>query len=267
MTSPGHTGRRLVLLAECNLQSALVMLRSVTGLRIAMSSDFARASSASCVSAGEGMLFENLGVVLIGGDPDQVRALEARASAGKLLLEPERRVRARDMSEPLGSAASRVVPLADTPHAAWGLQATRVLSSRYSGRGARVALLDTGLDLEHPDFAGRAIVSRSFVAELAVDDDNGHGTFAAGVACGPRRPHEGPRYGVACEAELYVARVLDGDARGTDGQVLAGIDWAVRNGCAVVSMSLGAPTTLGDSYPRLYEQSRLQRGRCASGVC
>ena len=46
----------------------------------------------------------------------------------------------------------------------WGLQATRVHLSRYSGRGVRVAVLDTGMDLGHPDFAGRKITSQSFVA-------------------------------------------------------------------------------------------------------
>ena len=107
---------------------------------------------------------------------------------------------------------------------------------------------------EHPDFAGRNIVAQSFVPELSAEDANGHGTFCAGVACGPKAPRDAPRYGIAHGAELFVARVLDDTATGVDGNVLAGIDWAVRHECAVVSMSLGSPVFVGDSYPEVYEQ-------------
>jgi subtilisin len=86
-----------------------------------------------------------------------------------------------------------------------------------------------------------------------VDDANGHGTFCAGVACGPPQPRDAPRYGIASAAELHVARVLGDDASGTDGNVLAGIDWAVGRGCAVISISLGSPVYLGDGYPEVYE--------------
>jgi len=108
--------------------------------------------------------------------------------------------------------------------------------------------------IEHPDFAGRTIVSQSFVTGLPVDDGNGHGTFCAGVSCGPQQPSQPPRYGIAFGADLYIAKVLDDNADGTDGNILAGIDWAVRNNCAVISMSLGSPVAVGDSYPHVYEQ-------------
>lgn len=127
--------------------------------------------------------------------------------------------------------------------------------SSCSGRGIRVAILDTGLDFGHPDFAGRPIVSQSFVEELEAHDGNGHGTFCAGVACGPAQPGDAPRYGVAPDAELYIARVLDDRASGLDGNVLAGIDWAVRNQCSVVSMSLGSPVLVGDPFSEIYEQA------------
>jgi subtilisin family serine protease len=94
------------------------------------------------------------------------------------------------------------------------LQATRVLSSSYSGAGIRVAILDTGLDLQHPDFIHRTITSRSFVTGRSVDDGNGHGTSCAGVACGPQKPTQSPRYGVAYGADLYIGKVLDDDAEG-----------------------------------------------------
>jgi subtilisin family serine protease len=57
---------------------------------------------------------------------------------------------------------------------------------------------------------------------------------------------------------LYVVKVLEDDALGTDGDVLAGIDWAVRNRCAVVSLSVGTPVHVGDSCPQIYEQAAAQ---------
>jgi subtilisin len=247
----GHTGRQLVLLKEGTGRAGAEILRNATGLRMGVSSDFDGSVRQTHLAPGEGMLFERLGAALLHGDPDQARALADRTDAQTLRVEPERYVRASGLAE--GPTAT-TPPLADTQLATWGLQATRILSSRYAGRGIRVAILDTGVDLEHPDFAGRTIVSQSFVTGLPVDDGNGHGTFCAGIACGPQQPSQPPRYGIAFGADLYIAKVLDDNAGGTDGNILAGIDWAVRNNCAVISMSLGSPVAVGDSYPHVYEQ-------------
>ncbi len=246
----GCTGRSLVLLEERAARAAAALLHHAAGLRLGVSTDFH--TGRPQIAPGEGLLFESLGCALLNGDPDQTRALAHRQCEGALVLEPERYVRATGLGA-LKSGGG--LALADTGAATWGLQATRVLSSPYQGRGIRVAILDTGLDLTHPDFAARAIVSRSFAAELPVDDGNGHGTFCAGIACGPQQPAHAPRYGVAPAADLYIARVLDDNADGTDGNVLAGIDWAVRNHCAIVSMSIGTPVAVGDPYPRVYEQA------------
>jgi subtilisin len=123
----------------------------------------------------------------------------------------------------------------------WGLQVTGVGSSRYTGRGVRIAILDTGIDLNHPDFVGRRIVSRSFIAGQSAQDGHGHGTHTAGTACGPQRPQQLPRYGIAYESEIYIGKVLSDQGGGTDGGILAGIQWAMMNRCAVISMSLGQP--------------------------
>ena len=139
------------------------------------------------------------------------------------------------------------------------MQAAGVGASRIPAKGVRVAILDTGIDVSHPDFAGRRIECRSFIAGgVAGADTSGHGTFCAGIAAGPEQPRDAPRYGVACNADLYIVKVLEDDAQGTDGNVLAGIDWAVRNQCAVVSLSIGTPVHVGDSYPRIYEQAAAE---------
>lgn len=135
----------------------------------------------------------------------------------------------------------------------WGLQATRVSASRFSGRGIKVAVLDTGLDLDHPDFAGRRIVKRTFVAGQAVQDGMGHGTHVIGTACGTQRPGVLPRYGVAFNANIFAGKVLSNQGSGTDMDILHGIEWAVANKCAVISMSLGAATQVGQAFSRVYE--------------
>lgn len=137
----------------------------------------------------------------------------------------------------------------------WGLQVTRVPASAQSGRGIRVAVLDTGMDLHHPDFEGRTIVSRSFIPGEAVQDGHGHGTHCIGVACGPRNPAGTQRYGVAYGAEIYVGKVLSNGGSGADGGILAGINWAVQNKCQIVSMSLGSPVNAGEPFSQTYQNA------------
>lgn len=148
--------------------------------------------------------------------------------------------------------------------ATWGLSLTRVTASRYSGAGIKLAVLDTGFDLKHPDFTGRTVVSRSFITGETVQDLQGHGTHCIGTACGPKAPSGSvARYGVAYGAAIYAGKVLDNDGSGTDASILAGINWAVAQGCQIVSMSLGAPVSPGESYSQVYETAArraVQRG-------
>jgi subtilisin family serine protease len=149
------------------------------------------------------------------------------------------------------------------PNFTWGLQVTEVNTSPYSGLGIKVAVLDTGFDLTHPDFAGRSITSKSFIEGQEVQDGNGHGTHCVGTACGPKSPEKMPRYGVAYSAEIYAGKVLSDEGSGADGGILAGIDWAIANGCEVISMSLGAPVEAGQAYSKVYERvgrRALRRG-------
>ncbi len=136
----------------------------------------------------------------------------------------------------------------------WGLQVTGVTQSKYSGKGIRIAILDTGSDLGHPDFAGRNITAQSFVPGQTPQDGHGHGTHTMGTACGPKNPTRMPRYGVAYGADIFVGKVLSNQGSGTDGQILAGIQWALSNKCAVISMSLGAPAQIGQPPSAIFEQ-------------
>lgn len=129
----------------------------------------------------------------------------------------------------------------DTAQFTWGLQATGASTSRHNGQGIKVAVLDTGIDLQHPDFSGRAIVSETF-SGFPVQDINGHGTHCIGTACGPQRPATGVRrYGVATAAQIFAGKVFnnDDDPGADTRHVIAGIEWAIANGCRIVSLSLG----------------------------
>ena len=152
----------------------------------------------------------------------------------------------------------------DETQATWGLQATKVVNCCRTGTGIRVAVLDTGFDLQHPDFAGRTIKSKSFVTGEAVQDGHGHGTHCIGTALGREVPAGGrPRYGVAYEAEIFAGKVLSNAGSGADTGILAGIEWAVANKCAVISMSLGAPTQPGQPFSQVFERVACARRRRA----
>jgi subtilisin family serine protease len=161
------------------------------------------------------------------------------------------------------AAAQPVVQAWNESQITWGLQATRVPMSAFSGKGIKVAVLDTGFDLAHPDFVGRSITAVSFVPGQTAQDGHGHGTHTAGTACGPKAPAIKPRYGIAYEALMFIGKVLNNSGSGTDGWILAGINWAVANGCPVISMSLGRAVAPGEPPPVAYEtaaRNALNRG-------
>jgi subtilisin family serine protease len=154
-----------------------------------------------------------------------------------------------------GEAVEQAIVAAfDESTVTWGLQAAKASASRFSGKGTKLAVLDTGLDLGHPDFQGRSITSSSFVPNQAVQDGHGHGTHCIGTSCGPRQPGQLPRYGIAYDAEIFAGKVLSNQGSGADAGILAGINWAITSGCQIVSMSLGAATQPGQVFSRVFEQ-------------
>lgn len=122
------------------------------------------------------------------------------------------------------------------------------------GENVRVAVLDTGADLTHPDLKIAAGNSRSFVeGEPDAQDGNGHGTHCAGVIAGAAQPQGVPRYGVAPGATLLIGKVLNQRGEGFDDQILEGLAWAVGLGASVVSLSLGSRRANGEPYSGVYE--------------
>jgi len=135
------------------------------------------------------------------------------------------------------SSAQASQSFSDDTLSTWGLKACKVENSQATGVGIKIAVLDTGLDLNHPDFASRAIVSKSFVPGTSAQDGQGHGTHCVGTSCG-RTDINGRRYGVAQDATIYVGKVLNDRGRGDTDSILAGINWAIDQKVDVISMSL-----------------------------
>ena len=279
--APVTTGRWLVLLPEGLPDFGVARLNDVAGLRAACSADFAGCRvTEGDVGDAQAIVLHELGVALVDADPDQARALAGSAAADGALLavEAERVVRAyADAPEPTldylrgyrdavtglvdqlaGDLPSFAQDLLGSPALGetdftWGLQAVGVPKSAFTGKGVKVAVLDTGFDLKHPDYPHRDFVAESFVPGAEPQDGHGHGTHCIGTSCGSRETYHKPRYGVACEAQIHAGKVLDDTGGGGDGWILAGVNWAISKGCCVASLSLGAEVPVGAPHSRVFE--------------
>jgi subtilisin family serine protease len=102
----------------------------------------------------------------------------------------------------------------------------------------KVAVIDTGIDGSHPDLAGRVVAARSFVGGSPYTDQQGHGTFIAGLIAANPSNNEGIA-GLAFNAQLMVAKVVGADGTVSLAGEVAAIRWAVDNGARVINLSLG----------------------------
>ena len=107
-----------------------------------------------------------------------------------------------------------------------------------TGAGVVVAVIDTGLDLNHQEFTGRIVQGYDFVdKDLIPEDGNGHGTHVAGTI-GGANDNFGVT-GVAYESNIMPIRVLDNEGYGYTSDVIAGMRYAADNGADVINLSLG----------------------------
>jgi subtilisin family serine protease len=101
----------------------------------------------------------------------------------------------------------------------------------------KVAVIDSGIDGSHPEFKGRIFAARSFVGGSALTDEEGHGTFVAGMIAAAI--NDQGIAGIAFPAELLVAKIARSDASISVRAEAAAIRWAVDRGAQVINLSLG----------------------------
>ena len=279
------TGRYVVTFRDSGATAGVAALKKKTPIRRVMSAaDFKEsAMDISELEANVVAVFPTLQVAVVTMAEDAANATVAEAGEDSAILavEPERIFYAIDeglsisylrgfrdavnelydkavsgeMAEEFAAAAAFI----DDAQSTWGLKAAGVINSNFTGKGIRVAVLDTGLDLNHPDFVGRTIKTKSFITGEPVQDGNRHGTHCIGTSCG-NRDNNGRRYGVAHEAVIYVGKVLSNAGSGATTGILSGMEWAITSKCRVISMSLGnLVTTPSPAYENAGRRA-LQNG-------
>lgn len=137
----------------------------------------------------------------------------------------------------------------------WGIEQTAVHRSKYTGKGVRIAILDTGIDKTHPDFSKANIRTTSFIDGVEPHDGNGHGTHCSGIIIGPKKTAFSKRYGVAPDAELFAGKVLSDSGSAHSRYVLEGMEWALAHKCRVISISLGNRMRKGMSFSLTFEKA------------
>lgn len=119
---------------------------------------------------------------------------------------------------------------------AWGIRAVGADTSPFDGDGVVVAVLDTGIDADHPAFAGVNLVQKNFTDD-APEDEHGHGTHCAGTIFG--RDVNGNRIGIARGVKKALIGKVLGETGGGSDRIVEAIQWAISEGAHIISMSLG----------------------------
>jgi thermitase len=101
-----------------------------------------------------------------------------------------------------------------------------------------IAILDTGVDLDHPDLADKIVSNMNFSSSPTVDDVHGHGTHVAGIAAAMTDNGVGVA-GLGYSSTIMNVKVLGDTGSGAYSSIASGIVWAVDNGAEVINMSLG----------------------------
>lgn len=275
-----ETGRFIITFKEGALDEGLRAMRAQS-MRTADARDFSdQAVQLDALGDADALLFPEIGAAVVGAAAAQEHGMSAAAELGTddaiQVIEPEYFVfpeggdeylrgflRATEtIARDLATTAVSEPDLGEEAEVAgntWGLSACRVPASVRNGAGIKIAVLDTGFALGHPDFAGRTVAHATFVGQ-PVQDLHGHGTHCIGTALGPQAPAgTTPRYGIAFRGSIFAGKVLSNSGGSVGGSVLAGMNWAIANRCEVISMSLGGAGPVQAAYTAAGRVA-LQRG-------
>ena len=140
-----------------------------------------------------------------------------------------------DASSPMGAAPND--PMYDSQ---WALGKIEAVSAWKisTGSDVTIAVIDSGVDLDHPEFAARILDGYDFVNEDTVaDDDYGHGTLVAGVAAAAANNDRGIA-GLAWNARIMPVKVLDSQGQGVSSDLTCALYWAADQGAQIINISI-----------------------------
>ncbi len=137
-----------------------------------------------------------------------------------------------------------VLDISDTIHpqttAGADIKATAAWDETHGDPGLVIAILDTGVDMTHPELSAKVVSAGHDFANDDEDatDDNWHGTHVAGIAAADTNNSEGIA-GVAWDCKILPVKVTDADGTGYYSWIIDGIIWATDQGAKVINLSLG----------------------------
>jgi subtilisin len=239
------TTRRIVVFAPGTSSAQRLALAQSTGAKIVRELPLINAvvieTPSTQVSASDSKLTAMNEVARIDQDPtiNWLKAVDApgvdfRLPNMEALLAPLAALKSN-------KAAASLMPASGAQAVQWGVQRVDAPAAwpTSHGAGVKVVVIDTGLDMTHPDLAGNIKGGWNAITKTAdFNDDHGHGTHCGGNIAA--LDNDIGIVGVAPKADLYGVKVLDANGSGTFDNVIAGMQWAVDNHMEVASMSLGA---------------------------
>jgi subtilisin family serine protease len=210
-------------------------------------------STRALVSAAQTRVLARVGLGLALGR----RYRAVRALAGRIDRRGLRRLRS---SPDVLSVATDNRVHADLVQSVPLIGASQVQALGYTGQGVNVAVLDSGIDTDHPDLADDIVAQACFVVNVdetggcpggtrtaagtgSAEDDEGHGTGVAAVITGSGA--NGHPKGVAPDAGIVAVKVLDSEGSGFDSDILAGLDWVINERADVDLVNLSIGTDFG----------------------
>ncbi|MEU9147087.1 S8 family serine peptidase [Streptomyces sp. NPDC048349] len=211
----------------------------------------ARSAPPAPRGAQRSLVLDSIGGVALSADKEQAAAFWADVTGTD--------ARARSVSGGLKKLWLDGKVQANLERSTRQVNAPAAWAAGYDGKGTKVAVLDTGTDLGHPDLEGRVVASKNFTDSDTNTDRQGHGTHTISTVGGSGAESGGAKKGVAPGAGLLSGKVLDDAGHGLDSWIIAGMEWAVASKADVVSMSLGDPSRTACDDPLAAAAERLSQ--------
>ncbi|WP_404984145.1 S8 family peptidase [Chryseobacterium sp. M5] len=265
---------RYIVLLRNQEKSALKKVERELQVSITSSENLSKENrSFQVIDEDNSVLYKNLGVMVVENmDEHQLaKAMQNDSNpivyfekerdffpAGEMKIISELKKQSAELSDKIIELEkfinNKPIPAKNLVEMEWGIKSIGIEKALYTGKGIDVCILDTGLEMSHPDFSSREIEGKSFIqGEDWSKDPNGHGTHCTGISTGNLRSDTGKRYGIAKDCNLKIAKVLSDKGKGTTSSVIDAIDWAITKQFRILSLSLASPVALNEKPSVLFE--------------